>query len=115
MDMDMDGRRDLARAQAAAAREIDGLRAELAARCAEVVQRQGEGPMTPLRLQLAMREIDGLLDEVYGAFPGDPRGRLLGAITRGTARARGMAIMRSWRLAERAIGPELAARVTGRG
>ena len=112
----MDGqRRDLARAQAAAAREIDGLRAELAARCAEIVLRQGEGPMTPLRLQLAMGEIDRALDEMYGAFPGDRRARLLGAILRGTAGARGLAFARSWRLAEAAIGPELAARVTGRG
>ena len=111
----MDSRRDLARAQAAAAREIDDLRAELAARCAEIVQRQGDGPMTELRLQLAMREIDGVLDGLYGAWPGDPRSRFLAAILRGTARARGLAFVRSWRLAERAIGPELAARVMGRG
>lgn len=102
--MDIDGRRDLARAQAAAAREIDGLRAELAARCAEVVQRQGEGPMTPLRLQLAMREIDGLLDEFYGRWPGDEKARVLGVITRGTARARVAAFTRSDRLAERLAG-----------
>lgn len=101
--MDADGRRDLARAQAAAAREIDGLRAELAARCAEVVQRQGEGPMTPLRLQLAMREIDRVLDEFYGRWPGDEQARLLGVITAGTRRARGAAFDRSDQLRARLL------------
>jgi len=111
----VDGRTDLARAQGEAAREIDDLRAELAARCAAIVAAQGEGPMTPLRLQLAMQAIDRELDAMYGAWPGDPRARLLGAILRGTARVRGLAFVRSWRVAERALGPELAAAVRGGG
>lgn len=99
--MDMESRRDLARSQAAAAREMDGLRAELAARCAEIVQRQGEGPMTPLRLQLAMAEIDRVLDEFYGRWPGDRQARLLGVVTRGTLRARVAAFERSDQLTAR--------------
>lgn len=109
------GRADLARAQGAAAREIDALRAELAARCAAVVLGLGEGPMTPARMALAMQGIDRELDAVYGAFPGDPRSPLLRAILSGAGRARELAFVRSWRLAEAAIGPELAARITGRG
>lgn len=72
------------------------VRARVAVAAQQAVLRHAgrDGSFGPAAMLMAMQDIQAAMAAEYGAFPGDPRARLLGVIDEGTREARDLAIRR---------------------